>query len=59
MEIVDLLTKAEDAAKSGIEDNLDPGCVKTFESIVTEAKILKGKIMAELATHMTKGKWGM
>jgi len=47
-----------DLAEEGIEDNLDPACVKIFNYAREVGSILHNKIDAELAGHMKKGKWG-
>ncbi len=45
-------------AEEGIEDNLDPGCLKLFECAKKQAGILQQMIKAELATHVGAQKWG-
>ncbi|MGD2206970.1 MAG: rubredoxin [Anaerolineae bacterium] len=45
-------------AEDGIDDNLDPGCVKIFKQALEQAEILQQAIKAELQGHMSKGKWG-
>ncbi len=56
--LVGLLCQAKEIAKRGIEDDLDPGCVKIFREVEQFADEMQRKIFAELATHMSKGKWG-
>jgi len=46
-----------DIAEDGIEDNLDPGCLAIFTKAKEQALILKQMIKAEIATHISKGKW--
>jgi hypothetical protein len=46
-------------AQAGIEDNLDPGCVKIFKETAAFADEMKRKIMAEIEVHVGKGKWGV
>lgn len=41
----------------GIKLNLDPACVKAFERAKDELWVIKQRAKAELAGHMTKGKW--
>ena len=56
-----LYTTLEDVlaiAEDGIDDNLDPGCLKIFEYVKKEAEIMQQMTKAELAAHMQKGKWG-
>jgi hypothetical protein len=47
-----------DIAEDGIEDNLDPACVKIFKYAHEVGMIMHAMIDAELASHMKKGKWG-
>ncbi len=42
----------------GIDENLDPGCVAIFEKALLMADELSRSVKAELAGHMSKGKWG-
>lgn len=53
-----ILGDVVDIAEEGIDDNLDPGCVKIFTQAKEVGEILIGSINAELAGHMKKGKWG-
>lgn len=55
--LIGLLTEVEKVADCGIEDNLDPGCVKIFNEVKKEASMFKRKAMAELAGHVGKGKY--
>lgn len=57
MEIVRLAMKLEKLADEGIEINLDPPCVALFKNAKKEAWVLKQRSKAELAGHMSKGKW--
>ncbi|MDD2371230.1 MAG: rubredoxin [Firmicutes bacterium] len=57
MEIIDLAMKIADLALEGIEINLDPPCVSVFEKACDEAWVIKQRSKAEIAGHMTKGKW--
>ncbi len=50
----ELLTVAEEIA----QDNLDPPCVKIANEEKEFALTTIQKIMAELESHMKKGKWG-
>jgi hypothetical protein len=45
-------------AEDGIDDNLDPACVRIFEHAMGQAEILQQSIKAELQSHVKKGKWG-
>lgn len=56
-ELIDLLNQVEDVADCGIEDNLDPSCAKIFAKAKAEAKLLKQLAKAEVAGHVSKGKW--
>ena len=52
------LEQVMEIAEDGIDDNLDPNCVKIFERALEQAEILQQSIKAELQGHMNKGKWG-
>ena len=58
MHLYALLEQVADIAEDGVDDNLDPGCVKIFKKAVEQAEILQQSIKAELQGHMKKGKWG-
>jgi hypothetical protein len=58
MQLFLLLEQVLDVAEEGIDDNLDPNCVKIFEHAAAQADILQQSIKAELQGHMKKGKWG-
>ena len=55
--LIDLMRKVEEISDCGIEDNLDPGCVKIFKEAKEAALMFKRKSMAELAGHVGKGKY--
>jgi len=57
MQLIHLAMEMEAAAKEGIEDNLDPGCVHVFEAAKHHAWEIKQMAKAELAGHMAKGKY--
>lgn len=52
------LAQVEQVALKGIDDNLDPGCLKVFQDTVAATRVLEAKIKAEIAGHVGKGKWG-
>ncbi|MGD8398165.1 MAG: rubredoxin [Anaerolineae bacterium] len=58
MNLYALLEQVMALAEEGIEDNLDPGCVRVFAQASDQAEVLQQAILAELQTHATKGKWG-
>ncbi len=58
MTLAGLLADMMDIAEEGIEDNLDPACVKIFTKAKNCSEMLLGSVNAELAGHMKKGKWG-
>lgn len=58
MELKLLLDTVEELSEQGIEDNLDPSCVKIFTEARDFAAVLTQKIKAELEGHMKKDKWG-
>jgi hypothetical protein len=47
-----------DIAEDGIDDNLDPGCVRIFKRALEQAEIVQQSVKAELQGHTKKGKWG-
>lgn len=53
-----ILDEVEVIGNKGIEDNLDPMCVKIFTKARDDAKELKQWIKAEIEVHVNKGKWG-
>ena len=55
MEIINLAMAIKDLAEEGIEINLDPPSI--FEKAKAEAWVIKQRSKAEIAGHMTKGKW--
>jgi len=57
MEIIALAQNIIDLCEEGIEDDLDPGCVKAFKQAKDEAWTIKQRCKAELAIHMNAGKW--
>lgn len=56
-EMINLSMRLALLAEEGIKLNLDPGCVAAFEKVKKEAWIIKQRAKAEVATHMSKGKW--
>lgn len=58
MSLYAILEQVMDVAEDGIDDNLDPNCVKIFKRAMAEAEILQQSIKSELHGHMNKGKWG-
>ena len=57
MEIIELSMKIADLALEGIEIDLDPNCVSVFAKACDESWVIKQRCKAEIAGHMTKGKW--
>uniref|UniRef100_A0A7J3Z8F4 Rubredoxin n=1 Tax=Ignisphaera aggregans TaxID=334771 RepID=A0A7J3Z8F4_9CREN len=58
IEAYTLLQRLVEIAEKGIQDNLDPPCVKIFTEEKEFALNTMQKIKAELEAHMKKGKWG-
>jgi hypothetical protein len=58
MQLSILMEQVMDVAEDGIDDNLDPGCVKIFKRALEQAEIIQQSIKAELQGHTKKGKWG-
>lgn len=57
MKIIVLTHEIIELCKEGIEINLDPPCVSSFEKAKNEAWVIKQRTKAELESHMKKGKW--
>jgi rubredoxin len=57
MEIIKLSMKIDELAREGIEINLDPPCVAVFNHAKDEAWVMKQRSKADLAGHMSRGKW--
>jgi len=57
MKMITLCKEIDDLADLGIEDALDPACVKLFSKAKKEALLITQMARAELAGHMNKGKW--
>ncbi|NDL67986.1 rubredoxin-like domain-containing protein [Anaerotalea alkaliphila] len=57
MDIINLAAAIIDLCAEGVELDLDPDCVSTFEKASNEAWVIKQRCKAELASHMGKGKW--
>ena len=47
-----------DTSMEGIDDNLDPGCLAIFNKAHKSALELIQMCKAEIAAHVSKGKWG-
>lgn len=58
VELLGLLAQVQDLAESGIEDNLDPGCLAIFKKAQQAAVELSQSVKAEIQAHINKGKWG-
>ena len=57
MTLASLLEQVLDVAELGIEDNLDPGCLRVFSVAKEQAWQIRQMALAEIATHVSKGKW--
>lgn len=55
--LIHTVEKLERIADAGINDNLDPSCVKIFTRTKAYSKLLKQLAKAEVAGHISKGKW--
>lgn len=58
MGMLGLLSEVQAMAAEGIDDNLDPNCVAVFKRAANDAEEIIQSIKAELAGHVSKGKWG-
>lgn len=57
MELFGLLEQAAILCEEGAEINLDPGCYKIFDELLKVIDTKQQEILAEIAIHVTKGKW--
>ena len=57
MEIISLAMGIVELAEEGIDINLDPPCVALFKQALDEAWIIKQRSKAEIAGHVSRGKW--
>ncbi len=56
-QIINLSMKIADLCKEGIDINLDPPCVSCFERAKNEVWVIKQRSRAEIAGHISRGKW--
>ena len=59
MQLYLLMEQVMDMAEDGVDDNLDPGCVKIFKRALEQAEIVQQSIKAELQGHMKQGQVGV
>lgn len=57
MKIIKLAMRIKDLAKEGIDINRDPTYIAFFKQAHDEAWIIKQRSKAEIAGHVTRGKW--
>ena len=57
MQLIGLAMEIAKLTEEGIVINLDPPCVSVFTKARDEAWIIKQRSKAELAGHVSKGKW--
>lgn len=57
MELISLAATIAELSETGIDINLDPGCVDVFKKASAMAWEIKALSKAELQGHMNKGKW--
>lgn len=57
MELCQLMDSIILLSEEGIDLNLDPGCVNVFKKALQEAEVIKAFSKAEIAGHVSKGKW--
>ncbi|MGL4848002.1 MAG: rubredoxin-like domain-containing protein [Clostridium sp.] len=55
--VIALATEIIELSEAGIRDNLDPGCLNTFEKAKNEAWIIKQRSKAEIEKHIKGSKW--
>jgi hypothetical protein len=56
--LIDLARQIEYVCNDGIKDDLDPGCVTVFKNAREGSYVMMKQSMAEIQTHVGKGKWG-
>lgn len=57
VEIIALASKISKLCEEGIKADLDAKCISSFEQTKNEAWIIKQRAKAELAGHVSVGKW--
>lgn len=57
MELINLAARITALCEEGIKLNLDPPCVSVFTKAKNEAWVIKQRSKAEIAGHMSRGKW--
>jgi len=57
MEVITLAKRIIALCDEGIELDLDPGCVSDFKKAKKAAWTMKQRSKAEIATHLSRGKW--
>lgn len=58
MELDGLMEAVLEVGEAGIEDKLDPGCIKLFTECRDFASFARQSLKAEIQNHIAKGKWG-
>ena len=58
LELNGLLDAVEELEEIGIEDDLDPACVKLYKECRDFADFARASLKAEIMNHIGKGKWG-
>lgn len=57
MEIIGYLEKIIHLSREGAQINLDPGCLDIFKKAEAACYVIKEMSKAEIAGHISKGKW--
>ncbi|MEI6603545.1 MAG: rubredoxin [Clostridia bacterium] len=57
MELITIAGRIDALCKEGIAINLDPPCVSVFAKAKDESWVIKQRSKAEIASHISKGKW--
>ncbi len=58
MKSYNIIDELHNLSIKGINDNLDSSCLYMFRHINEFSQIMKAMILAEINTHIEKGKWG-
>ena len=57
MEVIGLAEKIVHLSRKGAEINLDPACLHIFQKAEADCYVIKEMCKAEIAGHISKGKW--
>ncbi len=58
MELNSMMEALAEMSEAGIEDDLDPPCVKLWQECLDFSAFARQSLKAEIQNHIGKGKWG-